>query len=287
MPGRVFLDVKLPHEMVRLRSTYSLRIWLRRAPFRFRKVLQRAPGGVWPASLLLALSVAVFSVTAAASCFPRRPPRRPAQPDLDDLARPDARPAGLRPDARPAIRGLVRARRPAHGRLGPRRPSRRAPPADHFHVAGRQPAHPGLRQPARHAHRAGPPARPADPGRALAGLAGRLRIAHPPGGRCHFRRRRPRGTLGCRRAGRNRPASRRPQRRDIRNQHGVRRIARRRLLPLGARNLTPRRRRRSGRLPPPPPRCKRPSKPTPRNSAPRTPSGPCWPASCCPTCRAA
>jgi hypothetical protein len=70
MPGRVFLDVKLPHEMVRLRSTYSLRIWLRRAPFRFYKVLQRAPGGVWPASALLGLSVAVFSVTAAASCFP-------------------------------------------------------------------------------------------------------------------------------------------------------------------------------------------------------------------------
>ena len=70
MPGRIFVDVKLPHEMVRLRSTYSLRIWLRRAPFRFYKVLQRAPGGVWPASLLLGLSVAVFSVTAAASCFP-------------------------------------------------------------------------------------------------------------------------------------------------------------------------------------------------------------------------
>jgi hypothetical protein len=70
MPGRVFLDVKLPHEMVRLRSTYSLRIWGRRAPFRLYKVLQRAPGGVWPAALLLALSVVVFSVTAAASCFP-------------------------------------------------------------------------------------------------------------------------------------------------------------------------------------------------------------------------
>jgi hypothetical protein len=70
MPGRVFLDVKLPHEMVRLRSTYSLRIWARRAPFRLYKVLQRAPGGVWPAALLLALSVVVFSVTAAASCFP-------------------------------------------------------------------------------------------------------------------------------------------------------------------------------------------------------------------------
>ena len=70
MPGRIFVDVKLPHEMVRLRSTYSLRIWLRRAPFRFYKVLQRAPGGVSPASLLLGLSVVVFSVTAAASFFP-------------------------------------------------------------------------------------------------------------------------------------------------------------------------------------------------------------------------
>jgi hypothetical protein len=69
-PHGRFPDEPLPRETVRLRSTYSLRIWLRRAPFRARKIMQRAPGGPWPAAALLALSVAVFSVTAAASYFP-------------------------------------------------------------------------------------------------------------------------------------------------------------------------------------------------------------------------
>jgi hypothetical protein len=70
LPGHVFPDLALPQESVRLRSTYSVRIWLRRAPYRFGKVLERAPSGVWPASLLLAVSVAVFAVTAGSSFFP-------------------------------------------------------------------------------------------------------------------------------------------------------------------------------------------------------------------------
>jgi hypothetical protein len=65
-----FVDEPLPHETVRLRSTYSARIWLQRAPYRFWKVMQRAPSGPWPAGVLLGLSVGAFAVTAAASYFP-------------------------------------------------------------------------------------------------------------------------------------------------------------------------------------------------------------------------
>jgi len=65
-----FADEPLPHETVRLRSTYSPRIWLQRAPYRFRKIMQRAPSGPWPAALLLAVSIGAFMVTAAASYFP-------------------------------------------------------------------------------------------------------------------------------------------------------------------------------------------------------------------------
>jgi hypothetical protein len=65
-----FTEETLPHESVRLRSTYNFRIWLRRAPFRFRKIMQRAPSGPWPAGLLLGLSLLVFGITACASYFP-------------------------------------------------------------------------------------------------------------------------------------------------------------------------------------------------------------------------
>jgi hypothetical protein len=73
---RVFLPrVNFPAEPLgpedpRLRSTYSVRLWMHRAPYRFWKILQRAPSGAWPASALLIVSVAVFSLTAAASFFP-------------------------------------------------------------------------------------------------------------------------------------------------------------------------------------------------------------------------
>lgn len=69
-PRHVFPDEPLPPETVRLRSTYSVRIWLRRAPYRFAKILQRAPSGTWAASLLLAASVMAFLLTATASFFP-------------------------------------------------------------------------------------------------------------------------------------------------------------------------------------------------------------------------
>jgi hypothetical protein len=65
-----FIDEALPRETVRLRSTYNARIWLQRAPFRLRKIMQRAPGGTGPAAGLLALSVGTFLVTALASYFP-------------------------------------------------------------------------------------------------------------------------------------------------------------------------------------------------------------------------
>lgn len=60
----------LPPESLRLRSTYSLRIFLRRAPYRFGKLLQRAPSGPVPAILLLTASVGIFMVTYLASIFP-------------------------------------------------------------------------------------------------------------------------------------------------------------------------------------------------------------------------
>jgi hypothetical protein len=63
-------DERLPLENARLRSTYSIRLWLQRVPYRLAKVLQRAPSGVWPASLLLAFSMVTFTVTALASWFP-------------------------------------------------------------------------------------------------------------------------------------------------------------------------------------------------------------------------
>ncbi len=69
-PGRAFPEPELPREDRRLRSTYSFGIWLRRAPFRMRKLLQRAPSGKGPALLLLGLSVLVFLVTALASLWP-------------------------------------------------------------------------------------------------------------------------------------------------------------------------------------------------------------------------
>jgi hypothetical protein len=68
--GHHFTDEPLPRETVRLRSTYNARIWVRRAPYRFWKVMQRAPSGPWPAAALLTFSVGVFCVTAAASSFP-------------------------------------------------------------------------------------------------------------------------------------------------------------------------------------------------------------------------
>jgi hypothetical protein len=70
LPNHVFPDEQLPPETQRLRSTYSVRLWLRRVPFRFYKILQRAPSGVWPASALLIVSMLVFAITAAASFFP-------------------------------------------------------------------------------------------------------------------------------------------------------------------------------------------------------------------------
>ncbi len=53
-----------------LRSTYSIRLWLRRVPHRFAKIMQRAPSGAWPAALLLLASMATFTITALASVFP-------------------------------------------------------------------------------------------------------------------------------------------------------------------------------------------------------------------------
>ena len=69
-PRRHYPDLPLPPETPRLRSSYSLRIFLRRAPYRFGKLLERAPSGPWPAGLLLAVSVLVFLLTALASYFP-------------------------------------------------------------------------------------------------------------------------------------------------------------------------------------------------------------------------
>jgi hypothetical protein len=69
-PGADLRDEPLAAENARLRSTYSIRLWLLRAPHRAWKVLQRAPSGVWPASALLALSVVTFTVTALASWYP-------------------------------------------------------------------------------------------------------------------------------------------------------------------------------------------------------------------------
>jgi hypothetical protein len=71
-PQRDFPETALPPETPLLRSTYSLKIFLRRAPYRFGKLLERAPSGPWPAGLLLAGSVLVFAVTATASYLPAR-----------------------------------------------------------------------------------------------------------------------------------------------------------------------------------------------------------------------
>ena len=62
--GMIGPDEPLELENPRLRSTYSVRLWFTRIPYRLWKVLQRAPSGVWPASLLLALSMAMFTATA-------------------------------------------------------------------------------------------------------------------------------------------------------------------------------------------------------------------------------
>jgi hypothetical protein len=70
MPNAPADGEPLAPEDANLRSTYSMRLWLRRAPYRFAKILQRAPSGTWPASLLLLVSVLAFTVTAAASFFP-------------------------------------------------------------------------------------------------------------------------------------------------------------------------------------------------------------------------
>ena len=64
------MEEQLNLENPRLRSTYSVRLWVRRVPYRFGKILQRAPSGVWPATLLLALSMIIFTGTALASVFP-------------------------------------------------------------------------------------------------------------------------------------------------------------------------------------------------------------------------
>jgi hypothetical protein len=70
MPPEECLELENP----RLRSTYSIRLWALRAPYRVWKILQRAPSGIWPASLLLALSVFTFTVTALASWYPASRP---------------------------------------------------------------------------------------------------------------------------------------------------------------------------------------------------------------------
>ena len=69
-PGAPEPSEPLGPEDPHLRSTYSIRLWLQRVPYRFAKIMRRAPSGIWPASLLLLASVAVFSVTALASFFP-------------------------------------------------------------------------------------------------------------------------------------------------------------------------------------------------------------------------
>jgi hypothetical protein len=68
------LDDMLNLENPELRSTYSVRLWLRRVPYRFAKIMQRAPSGVWPASILLGLSMFTFTATGLASAFPAEAP---------------------------------------------------------------------------------------------------------------------------------------------------------------------------------------------------------------------
>lgn len=70
LPRTVFADETLPPESLRLRATYSVRIWLRRMPYRFAVLMRRAPSGAWPAGLLLAASMLAFTLTAVVSFFP-------------------------------------------------------------------------------------------------------------------------------------------------------------------------------------------------------------------------
>jgi hypothetical protein len=70
LPTVHFPDEELPPETMRLRATYSVRVWLRRTPYRFDVLMRRAPSGRWPAGLLLTASVLAFTLTAGVSYFP-------------------------------------------------------------------------------------------------------------------------------------------------------------------------------------------------------------------------
>jgi hypothetical protein len=64
------LEGALNLENPKLRSTYSVRLFLARVPYRFAKIIERAPSGPWPASILLGLSMLAFTATLLASAYP-------------------------------------------------------------------------------------------------------------------------------------------------------------------------------------------------------------------------